>query len=104
MSEEIDFSRVRITEEGRKLLDNGLKGCPFCKKQPQVDIQVGTGRCCIRCDSSILRHYTNCGDMDTYGKNMEKAVKKWNRHVDKVHRKQDKEKTKVDKYRWERIK
>lgn len=102
--DDINPSRLRITEEGRKLLDTGIKDCPFCKKQPRVDIQVRTGICCIRCNNLMERSLTDCIGMDTRGWTLERAVREWNRKVDKIDRKIEKKNKKEYGWRWERVK
>ena len=104
MTEEIDMSRVRITEEGRKLLDTGIRNCPFCEMQPRTEIQVRTGRCCIRCSNSVERYLTDCGGMDTYGWTLERAVRRWNRKVDRIEKRTERQMRKESGWRWERVK
>ena len=105
MTGDIDPSRLRLTEEGRKLLDTGIRDCPFCKKQPRVDVQVRTGRYCIRCSNSAERYLTGCGiTMDTYGRSLERAVRRWNDKVDKINKRTEREKKKEYGWRWERVK
>lgn len=83
MTEEIDFSRVRITEEGRKLVEKyeekhgktNLKPCPFCGGKAKewkeeggypwlFDKKVGCKKCGI----------------DFYNDHNE-GIEKWNRRV-----------------------
>lgn len=104
MTGDIDPSRLRLTEEGRKLLDTGIRDCPFCKKQPQIYVQKATGRYCMKCNNLVERAWTRCGEMDTCGRPMEKAVEKWNRKADRMHERQEKQKMKKDKYEWVRVK
>lgn len=107
MTGDIDPSRLRLTEEGRKLLDTGIRDCPYCKKQPQIYVQKATGRYCIKCNNLVERSWTRCVEMDTCGRPMEKAVEKWNRKVDRVHERQERQerkKMKEDKYGWVRVK
>lgn len=104
MTDDIDPKRLRITEEGRKLLDTGIRDCPYCKTQPQVEIQVRSGRCCIRCSNLVERYLTDCGGMDTRDWTLERAVRRWNNKVDRIDRRIEKKNRKEDGWRWERVK
>lgn len=104
MTGDIDPRRLRLTEEGRRLLDTGIRDCPFCRKQPRVDVQVRTGRYCIRCNDLVERSLTDCISMDTCDWTLERAVRRWNRKVDRIDKKTEKKNRKEDGWRWERIK
>lgn len=102
MTEEIDMSRVRITEEGRKLVENGIKDCPFCERQPMVQTQKGTGRYRIMCDP-YQSHYAYCNYMSAEARSMERAVRKWNRRVDRENRWMERRARWEERHTWERV-
>ena len=104
MTGDIDPKRLRLTEEGRKLLDTGIRDCPFCKKQPRIYVQKATGRYSIQCNDLVGRSLTDCISMDTCGWNLERVVRRWNRKVDGVYKRTEKKNRKEDGWRWERVK
>ena len=73
MTEDIDPKRLRLTEEGRKLVekDTGLKPCPFCGGEAEewkdswmaFTMRVG----CRRCGISFEQRYND------------NHIKMWNR-------------------------
>lgn len=104
MTGDIDPKRLRLTEEGRKLLDTGIRDCPFCKTQPRVDVQVRTGRYCIRCNNLVERSSTSCVGMDTCGWTLERAVRRWNNKVDRINKRTERQMKKEYGWRWVRVK
>lgn len=103
MTDDIDPSRLRITDKERKLLDAGIKDCFYCGRQPKVKIQDGTGRCRVMCDAFSSRDVC-CTEMHVSARNLRWAVWKWNRLVDREDRRMKELRRYQERCRWTRVK
>ena len=103
MTDDIDPSRLRITEAGRKLLDTGIKDCYFCGRQPIVKVLNGTGRCRVMCNARSSRD-VSCTRMHVNAWNMRWAIRKWNRLMDKEDREMKELRRYQERNRWIRVK
>lgn len=81
MTEEIDFSRVRITRAGRELVEKyretGFKPCPFCGAKPEK-----SGYLWFKKDGEeVWRYNITCPTCHVHFTSMrvDNVAEKWNR-------------------------